>query len=351
MIHFIFKKKMNYYLLTLLGLVSVFNTQAQDIHFSQFDETPLQLNPANAGLKFETRVIANYKTQWQSVNAPFKTTAISGDFRLLKKKKHNLGIGIDLISDNAANKTIKTTQVNVSISGIIKLSSVSKLSAGLMAGYANRALNGTAYEWGNQYNGLNYDPSKPTGETGLVNSFSFLDLGGGIAYQYGAKEMYISANNAKQFTIGASVFHPHQPSYSFLTSGTAMYMKFVFHGDAAIGIKNSNLVLKPSYIIFIQGPNKEITPGLAFQYILGEKSKYTHLKKFTAISLGCYYRLKDAVIATAKFEYGGYAIGLSYDINLSKLKTVSSARGGFEISLHLGLPRAQKGVAGASRMF
>lgn len=332
-------------------IVSAVVLNAQDIHFSQFDQTPLQLNPANAGVVFESRIIANYKTQWQSVNAPFKTTAVSADFKLFKKKKNQMGIGIDFFSDNAGVGTIKTTQANVSLSAIIKINNLSKFSAGLMAGFAQRGFNGTSYEWGNQYNGLNYDAARPTGEANLASKFTFLDLGAGLAYTYGSKEMYISANNAKRVTIGVSVFHPHQPQYSYYGDNTnKLYMKYVFHGDAAIGIKNTSLVLKPSYIVFIQGPNKEITPGMTFQYILNENSKYTRLKKFTAVSIGCLYRLKDAVIATAKIEMAAYSIGLSYDINLSKLKTVSSARGGFEISLQVGIPRAQKGTAGASRM-
>ena len=70
---------------------------AQDIHFSQFDETPLFLNPANVGVPHEIRANVNYKSQWQSVNAPFKTMAVSVDGRLLKKKKNHIGMGIDFL--------------------------------------------------------------------------------------------------------------------------------------------------------------------------------------------------------------------------------------------------------------
>ena len=58
---------------SLFLLIISFYANAQDIHFSQFEETALQLNPSNAGLQYETRVVVNYKSQWQSVNAPFKT--------------------------------------------------------------------------------------------------------------------------------------------------------------------------------------------------------------------------------------------------------------------------------------
>lgn len=210
-----------------------------------------------------------------------------------------------------------------------------------MGGFAQRSIKLDGLQWGNQYDGTAYNAALPTGETSTANSFTFVDLGAGVQYSFGNSEMYISANNARKVNIGVAVFHPHQPTYSFYgASDQKLSMKLVLHGDAALGVKNTNLVLKPSYIVFIQGATKEITPGLTFQYILQEGSKYTGNKKPAAFSLGAYYRMKDAFIGVAKFEYSNYSIGLSYDVNLSKLKTVSKAKGGFEISLRYISPGA-----------
>jgi type IX secretion system PorP/SprF family membrane protein len=325
----------------VLGSFAGLPVFAQDIHFSQFDETQLQLNPADAGVQHDIRVITNYKNQWQSVGSPYKTYALSGDMRLLKSKKHHMGLGLDFFSDKSGDADLKSTQFNLSLSGIINVNDNSVISGGIMTGLAQRSIDLSGLEWGDQYNGSAYNPALPTGETATANSFNFVDLGGGVQYSFGNSEMYISANNARKVNIGVSVFHPHSPSYSFYGDKTEiLHTKWVFHGDAAIGVKNTNLVLKPSYIIFLQGGTKEITPGLTFQYILQEGSKYTGNKKPCAFSLGGYYRVEDAFIGIAKFEYANYAIGFSYDVNLSKLKTVSKTRGGFEISLRFISPGA-----------
>lgn len=325
-----------------------FSTLAQDIHFSQFDETPVLLNPANVGVPHEIRVIANYKSQWQSVNAPFKTTALTVDGRLLKKKKNHLGLGLDFFSDKAGAGQIKTTQINFSLSGMVLINKSNLISAGIMAGFVQRGLNTNSYSWSNQYNGLAYDASRPNGESNQAVNFNFIDLGAGIQYSFGSHEMYMSANNAKRLNLGVAVFHPHQPAYSFYGDATRLYAKFVFHGDAAIGIKNSNIVLKPSYVVFLQGPTKEITPGLTAQYILQGDSKYTGIKKFMAISLGGYYRAKDAFIGLIKLEYNSCAIGFSYDVNLSKLRTVSNTKGGYEISLRYAFNTYRRGATTSS---
>jgi type IX secretion system PorP/SprF family membrane protein len=336
----IFKKKFFFLILSILSS-AVIRSSAQDIHFSQFDETPLQLNPANAGAHHDVCVIGNYKNQWKAVGSPYKTFAFSGDMKLLKRKKHHLGLGIDFFNDKAGDADMGTSQGNISFSGIINIDKKSLISAGLMAGFTQRSMNTSKLKWGNQYDGTSYIASAPTGETSETSNYTFADFGGGIQYSYGTDEMYISANNARKVNIGVSVFHPHQPVYSFYGSKTEkLHMKLVLHGDAAIGVSNTNVVLKPSYIYFKQGATQEITPGLTIQYILQEGSKYTGNKKPAAFSLGGYYRLKDAAIALVRFEYSNYSIGFSYDINLSKLKTVTSTRGGFEISLRFISPGA-----------
>lgn len=329
------------FLSVLFGSLLSVSVVSQDVHFSQFDETQLQLNPADAGVQHDVRVVTNYKNQWQSVGSPYKTFALSADARLLKDKKHHLGLGVDFFSDKSGDANLKSNQVNLSLSGIITVGDHSVVSAGLMSGFAQRSITLDGLEWGNQYDGSTYNAALPTGETATAQAFNFVDLGAGMQYSFGNSEMYISANNARKVNIGVAVFHPHNPTYTFYGDNTQiLHAKWVFHGDAAIGVKNTNLVLKPSYIVFIQGGTKEITPGLTFQYILQEGSKYTGNKKPAAFSIGGYYRMKDAFIAVAKFEYSNYAIGLSYDINLSKLKTVSKAKGGFEISLRFISPSA-----------
>ncbi len=328
-------------LFSSIAFVSTTNkAMAQDIHFSQFDETPLQLNPANAGVQHETRFILNFKNQWQAVGSPYRTYAFSGDFRMLKKKKHQMGLGIDFFSDKSGDAAFGSNQVNLSLTGIINLNDKSLLSGGLMGGFAQRSLNPAKLQWGSQYDGMQFNENIASGEVS-TNNFSFFDLGAGLNYSYGTDEGYISANNARKVNLGVAVFHPHRPAYSFYGDKTQrLHTKFVLSGNAAIGMPNSNLVLKPSYIVFIQGGVKEITPGMTFQYILQEGSKYTGLKKSSAFSLGAYYRMRDAFIGIVRFEYSNYSIGFSYDVNLSKLRAVTSTRGGFEISLRWVYPNA-----------
>ena len=52
-----------------------------------------------------------------------------------------------------------------------------------------------------------------------------------------------------------------------------------------------------------------------------------------SISAGAFLRWGDAIIPIMKLDIYKMAIGLTYDINISKLTTASKMRGGFEATL------------------
>ena len=62
------------------------NIQAQDIHFSQFFQAPLLVNPSLTGVfNGDQRAIVQYRNQWDEF-APYTTYSFSIDGGLFKKK-------------------------------------------------------------------------------------------------------------------------------------------------------------------------------------------------------------------------------------------------------------------------
>ncbi len=314
---------------------------AQDIHFSQITETPLLLNPSQAGLGHDVRASVNYKDQWRSVvSAPYKTISASADFALLKKSSGtHLGLGVNFFNDKAGDANMATTFGQMHIAGIVGLNATNQLSVGVVAGYGQRSMNYSNLIWGNQYDGQQYDPSIGSGETQPYSSFNYLDIGAGISWLFGAGNATMTSKDAKIFNIGIAAHHLNKPAYSFYgESANKLPMKLVFHGNATIGLKNTNLILEPSYFVAIQGGHQEITPGVMFKYVLGQSSVYTDRKKTSAFSLGAYFRVKDAIVPMVRYEFTNWSIATSYDINISGLSAASRARGGFEVSVRFMTP-------------
>ena len=54
--------------------------------------------------------------------------------------------------------------------------------------------------------------------------------------------------------------------------------------------------------------------------------------------VGTHLRFKDAFIPSVQLEVAEYTLGFSYDMNVSGLKSATSGKGGFEISLRYGNP-------------
>jgi type IX secretion system PorP/SprF family membrane protein len=307
---------------------------AQDIHFSQINNTPLILNPSLAGnITGETRTILNYKEQWRSITVPYKTVAASFDMPLFKKKwKENyIGVGGSLFSDKAGDAAMGTTLFNVSLSYNSSMRNSNDIMYGIQGGWGQRSFDMTKLSWDNQYDGDSYDPSLPSNEPFSFNSnFSYFDMAAGVAWAYSPTRYF-------QSLLGISVFHINSPKmFYYSTSDERLNPKLVIHGNVNFAKKHTNLTYVPSFIYFKQGPQQEFTFGSLFRYRLREASLYTGYYEDKAISFGVWYRFGDAIIPCVRFEYDGkYFIEVSYDTNVSGLTNVSHARGGFEISLIL----------------
>jgi type IX secretion system PorP/SprF family membrane protein len=317
--------------LFLLPLFSV----AQDIHFSQFWMTTQQLNPAFDGIDHKFMGTMNYKDQWRSANARFRTFDVAYDmnFQDKKNKKGFLAAGINFFGDRAGSANMSTSHVNLSLAYHIHLNKQNTFGAGLSGGFAQRSINYATLEWGSQFDGTDFNSSLPTGESVAGKNFSFFDAGAGLLWTYSRDAHTVMSNDQLKFNFGISAFHPHQPSYSFIGSDERLFPKLVLTGNSLIGIKNTNLSLQPGFIYFMQGATKEFLVGTMFRYNLQRESKITGFVKASNLSLGCYYRSKDALILSLLMEKGPYAFGFSYDVNISDLSSATTGRGGMEISL------------------
>ncbi|MBC7693892.1 MAG: PorP/SprF family type IX secretion system membrane protein [Burkholderiales bacterium] len=309
--------------------------KAQDIHFSQFNETPVLLNPAMSCTAFDTRIIANYKNQWASVTSPFQTYGISIERALkhLKLKKAYTGMSLSIYNDKAGDAGLGSLLVNLGFNVILKTGKFTKLSAGLGGGINYRTINPSKLQWESQYNGSTYDAAIASGEKIPKSSFVQADFVGGLAYHYAKSEHFISAQDGTKFDIGFSAFHYNMPTYSFVNSGDKQFTKFILHSNFDIGIKNAGMAIVPSFLYSRQGPSQETNVGCMFKYIIQDQSVYTGIKKPCAIAIGAFYRVGDAFIPSLLFQYDKYAFTVSYDLNTSQLAGVSKAKGGLEFSL------------------
>ncbi|MBL4656779.1 MAG: PorP/SprF family type IX secretion system membrane protein, partial [Flavobacteriales bacterium] len=239
---------------------------SQDIHFSQFYETPLMMNPANSGVfNGDIRAIVNYKNQWSTIGNPYTTGMVSVDGGIFKSKwsKLHLGAGLTVYSDKAGTSEFGTTQVLGAVSSVIKVGDKNIISAGLNGGFGQKGISNIDLEWGNQYDNVSgtynatLDPNE--GNALLSENFAYADFGAGISWNFTTKPSNMTTNDRISANLGVAVFHLNQPKQKFyLNEVEGLYSKIVIHGKTYIGIKQTTLAIIPSFLMYKQKSQQEI---------------------------------------------------------------------------------------------
>lgn len=310
------------------------SSYAQDMHFSQYLTSPLNLNPALTGVMNEDiRGVVNYRNQWKSVSAePYRTISASFDGTLPPKRKTNdfFGLGLVVNSDKAGASQLSINQANLSLSynKLLVPGSGGMLSLGFQGGVGQRSMSYDALTWDKQYNGVRYDPALPSGESPIGSSLTYLDV------SFGANWSQTFGKNFRLST-GASLWHINKPSISLSkVAKDPLYMKVGFNAIGQYTLpSHPGTSILPSLVYFQQGTQRLFNVGAAWRYRLVEQSRYTGWVQETALVAGIYYRLKDATFINVRIDYLDFSFGVNYDFNVSTLQVASSSRGGMELCL------------------
>ncbi|MCR9171784.1 MAG: PorP/SprF family type IX secretion system membrane protein [bacterium] len=309
---------------------------AQDIHYSQVQNTPLLLNPANTGLINGTqRITAQYRNQYGSVASPYSTYGLMFDSKLFQNSIRTgfLGAGISVNSDVAGDLKLGNTNISALLAYHVKLSDNNYLGAGISGGYIQRGFNdASAAQWGSQYDGAGFNGALPGG-TGMGTPENVLDFGAGLNYSFLSDERTFNTHEERNFTLGVAAYHVNQPEMSFFNTGNdRLGMRFTGQVSGMFPL-NDFVSMAPGAYYQRQGGQQQLVAGSIFRYYLKESSHYTSFVNSASVGIGVHYRAMDALILSVQGEFSNFFFGFSYDVNLSQLTPASRGRGGFELSL------------------
>lgn len=308
----------------MTGALFFSSALAQDLHFSQFYQAPLLRNPALGGLfEGDFRVQGVYRDQWNSIAFPFRTGAISTEYKFnLGRGDDYLTLGGQVLYDRAGSVQLQTVHALPAVIFHKSMSQVraSYLSVGFMGGAVTRRLDRSRVTTNNQYDGFYYNGALPDGEQ-FTGSYSYGDLSAGLSFN-----TTLGTADQHYFFGGIAYHHVNRPRNSFynnishiprlvLSGGLKLnfdeYSSVTFHGD-----------------ITRQFPFQTAMGGGFYSKKIGDPSE-----QFYVVHAGMFYRYKDALMPVLKFDINRLSFGFSYDINISSLVPASRNRGGFELSL------------------
>lgn len=313
---------------------------AQDIHFSQFYQSPLTLNPALTGvMNCNTRIVGNYRNQWSPVipgNA-YNTYSVSYDQKLPVGRYDNFGFGLNLWGDVAGQLDFQTLTAKLSGAYARRVAGSRRQShyvvVGAEVGLSQRSVDFLKAQWPTQVDSdFNFDPSIDPGEdfANIDDQFLFGDIGLGVLW-------FSVLDKASSFYLGGAITHLNQANLSFYNSDIVSYFtKAVIHGGGEFPLSGGRVSVLPGAVAFFQGPSMEINAGASLRFYMGSSVEDQ------SFQLGAWYRIgnhfeeaftSDALILSTRFDYQNFGIGFSYDINVSSLRQASNANGSFEFSM------------------
>lgn len=300
---------------------------AQDINFSQFYEMPMLRNPSLTGFfKGDFRISGAFRSQWGSVSGvPFKTQALGTEFKFSISENSNdyLSVGLQLTNDIAGDSKLGRTQVLPAIAFHKSLDDETDtyLSIGFIGGFVQQRFDPSKLRFDDQFVNGAYSETNPTRQTFDNTNLTYWDASLGMIYssEYGNVKYY----------FGAAYFHLNSPRVAFSSENDVkLNRKILINGGLTAPLSDYNRMILYADI-FSQGGSRQAQGGVILKHDLVQHDD----EESTSVSAGCFLRWNDAVVPLIKFDMYRYTIGLTYDINVSKLKAASEMRGGFEITM------------------
>ena len=309
------------------SLLAFLAAGAQDLHFSQFMNSPLSTNPANTGFipDGDYRLGVNYRNQWASVmSVPYKTMSAFGDVQVAKNTFENgwVGLGGMILKDVAGSGNLTSTKIYGSVAYHQMLGYSSLLSLGFNVGYANKQINATNLKFPDQFDGYFFDSKLPTSVMLTRNNIGYLDMQVGMNYAYFPTEkVYVNT--------GFSVHHVNMPRESFFQESDVynnrVPRRYIGFANGSFML-NDQWIINPNAYVSVQAKSMEVVAGANAHYNLSGDGE-------NILVAGLYYRHKEAIIPMIGLGYKDYVFTFSYDATISSLNAYNNTRGAFEFSL------------------
>ena len=308
------------------GSLVALTAPGQDINFSQFYELAMLRNPALAGIfSGDIRITSAYRNQWESVTVPYRTFGFGAEYKMPLGGNSDdfITMGLQATDDVAGDSKLSRIQLLpvMNFHKSLKGSNPGYLSAGFMGGPVFQHFDPSKLSFDDQFVNGSYSTSNPTRQVFTNTNFTFWDFSAGLSYSSVAGENVY-------YYLGAGLFHILEPKVAFQQQfDIKLNRKWMFNVGLSLPVSEvDKLVLYGDY--FTQGGSRQGQGGLIITHDMSQFQD----EKF-GISGGMFYRWMDAIIPMVKLDMNKLGLGLSYDINTSKLKTASQYRGGLELTL------------------
>ena len=300
----------------------------QGLHFSQYYNAPLLLNPANTALLpvSDFQAGMNYRNQWATVPVPYNTFSAFIDGKVggnRDNENHNnwLGVGLVFFSDKAGDGNLALSQVQGDMAYHLQLSRFTMISLGLSGAFVQRSVNYDNLTFDTQWDGMTFNQHLSNGEKAGIIKTNYYKVGSGLNFAWFPNEsIYVK--------LGGGLDNINKPTESFYKNGTnTLDMRPTGNLDVLVRTGNV-LIVNPSVYYTTQSGASELVCGALFRVRMSGGGSTP-----SELILGAYDRIGDAAIGVAGIKIGSVQFTASYDMTMSALSPYNGSYGALEFSL------------------
>lgn len=289
---------------------------AQDIHYTMFDMSPINLNPVYTGYYSGTfRIGGIYRSQWQGLGTNvsgqdpsfggFRTPNAYADIALGIPPKNGaemkswLGAGLNFYNDKVGNLNTMRAELSLAYHLGLGQRGRTRLSIGAKGGIYQVSSKGD-YVWGQELEGnpdpddIFYNNSSPT--------VSAPDFSAGL--------MLSHRGTGWGLEVAGAVNHFTRPTLTFGTE-YQLPMNVLASVKSNFALSN-NFSIRPMMFMQVMAKVFEVNAQAVFAY-------HFNNTKDVNLLFGGGYRFGDAAFGRIGFELKGLIIGAAYDFNVSSL--------------------------------
>ncbi len=299
------------FIVILLSLTGIFNVEsyAQDVRFTQYFASPLNVNPANTGaFGGGTRISSNFRDQWWNVGTPYRTYSISVDATVMSDLHPNaIGVGFMAIRDESLAGALQSHYFSGSVAYHKSLDGTGKMqiSGGFQLTYTDKTVDFNKLTFASQYNGTGFDSSLPADFIYSSNGSKHVDISGGLLYSVGRDD------DPVKFYTGFSMYHLLQPEESvFSEASSRVRRRATINSGAEFRISDFSAIILSGLYSRQQNAEEKIA-GVAYSYLTSISD--------TRLYGGLWYSFAESYTPYIGINFKNIMVGANYSISSNQI--------------------------------
>lgn len=207
---------------------------AQHLNFTNFTETPFQVNPGAMPLKSRLMLNAGFRSQATGASARASAPVVSLLHMFGGRQRYKYGLGASVIAESSGpGGSVQTAGAVLNYNYLVYFSGGYYLSLGLQAGMFNRSVNLDDFRTQSQFTGNGFNPGLDNGEMLQYDSRLFPVISTGFTW------FYMADDGPDRVWLGMAAFNLNEPQWGLVIDRDILKPRVIVNGGFTIGIQET----------------------------------------------------------------------------------------------------------------